>query len=163
MKLKYNYLLFMGILIMCLSILCACAEKKDNEFSDTPAKRGDFYTLQEAYDQGLITKADLQNIAYYQNYSKHDESYIPTPKNPAELSAETAHAIKQTYAYDLHIGKKPSEIFVTKYYGMYNDCVAIMIYSPGGWWESPWEDEIDGVIIQYINKDDQILIWQSVK
>lgn len=162
MKIKYRNLLIIWVLIMCLSILCACADKNGNEFDDTPAKRGDLYTLQEAYDLGLITKTDLQNIAYYANYPNHDESFTPTPKNPEELSAETAHAIKQTYAYEIHQENEnltitPSAVDIRRYHGTYNNCVVFM---KGSWFQAFSEVEIGGItFLRYPVQE--IYVWVS--
>ena len=53
---------------------------------------GAFYTLQEAYDGGFLTKDDLETIAYYLN---EGIAY------PEALDSRTDQAIREAAAYDL--------------------------------------------------------------
>ena len=64
--------------------------------------QGRFYTLKEAYNGGLISKADLMSIAYYHNGGRQyneeimGEDFVPAPKTPEKLSPATENAIKLT-------------------------------------------------------------------
>ena len=83
----------------------------------TPEQRysesvGEFYTLDEAYENGWLTQVDLKNIAYYYHTrygeTEHiDQSFVPTPKTPETLD----------------------NIDISQYYGTYNGCVVIGIVS----------------------------------
>lgn len=145
------------VVIMMLS-MTACA----------PKQRGTFYTLEEAYDQGLLTQDDLKSIAYYQNGESEDEDFEPMPKNPEELSEKTEKAIKETRAYDLrNRNPKPIEeakakdITILKYYGTYNDCVAVLLDDMfGGYFPIEREVIIAGVSFYYIGSDN-IMIWKE--
>lgn len=122
-----------------------------------PQKRGEFYTLQEAYDQGLLTVDDLKNIAYHLNGESPDESFVPTPKNPQTLSAATEKAIKETKAYDYRNDTispkkdvKPNGFRIVKYLGTYNNSLAIMIES--NYYVhtcAEWIDTVEGVSFNY--------------
>ncbi|HIU21834.1 MAG TPA: hypothetical protein IAD51_06385, partial [Candidatus Limadaptatus stercorigallinarum] len=88
----------LGFALVCLLVCAAGALVACNQ---EPQKRGEFYTLQEAYDAGLLTTDDLKSIACYLNGDENTDGFIPAPKVPAELSSETEQAIKETRAYDL--------------------------------------------------------------
>ena len=51
------------VLIMCVGILCACNNGDDfrNPINGEP-EAGEFYTLQEAFDNGWLSRGDLRNI-----------------------------------------------------------------------------------------------------
>lgn len=148
-----------GVIVMvCIGLFSAC----------TPKKSGEFYTLQEAYDQGLLTQDDLKSIAYYHNGESEDESFVPMPKTPEVLSNKTEKAIKETRAYNLRTQNpnpikkaEAKDITILKYYGTYNNCVALIMddihhdYS-----SAEREVTIDGVLFHY-NDGNSIIIWQQ--
>lgn len=134
---------------------------------------GYFYTLQEAYDKGLLTQADLMNIAYYHNSSINwavqyiPEDYVPVPKNPETLSQETETAIKQTYfdeyfKADKNHNTSLDDIYVgDDYYGTYNNCVAVMVWCADFGYACVIGDvNIGGVRFLYSDSN-EILIWVS--
>ncbi len=135
-----------------------------------PKQRGEFCTLQEAYDQGLLTQDDLKNIAYYQNGGSDDENFEPMPKTPESLSDKTEKAIKETRAYDLRnqdtnpIKKaKAKDVTILKYYGTYNNCVAVMITDYYHSYDlMEWDIEIEDVLFHYSNGN-RIIIWNEKK
>jgi hypothetical protein len=148
------------ILIMSFILLCGCTDEVE--------KKGDFYTLQEAYDQGLLTKDALESIAYYQNGGSDDENFVPIPKNPEELSEETENAIKETRVYDIRndsqepIKKaKTDDVSITQYYGTYNTCVAVMLDEAYYAYDAAlWDVTIGGIPFHY--KDgNRIIIWKQ--
>ena len=54
-------------LVTCAGIMCAC-NKNDDDFRNPrngEPEAGEFYTLQQAYDNGWLSKFDLLNIAYH--------------------------------------------------------------------------------------------------
>ena len=85
-KIKLSGGILLGMLCMLAGILAGCA----------PEASGDFYSLQEAYEAGYLTKEEIMSIAYYHNGSRvyneeiMSEEYTPIPKTPQELSEETS-------------------------------------------------------------------------
>ena len=84
-----------------------------------------FYTLQEAYDGGMLTVEDLQIIAEYLEKG----TSVPEP-----LSPDIENAIKEVAARDMREKEpdrfsdaKAEDFTITKYYGTYNGCVAFKI------------------------------------
>ena len=98
---KRKITLKLAALGIALTCLFACAAGVLVACNQEPQKRGEFYTLQEAYDAGLLTTNDLKSIACYLSGDENTDGFIPAPKVPAELSSETEQAIKETRAYDL--------------------------------------------------------------
>lgn len=99
---------------------------------------GTFYSLQKAYDDGLLTVDDLRSIAYYQSGGNDEPDILPTPKNPESLNDETEQAIKETHMVILrtqtHLDGTPmfpyaklADITVLGYYGTYTGAIAIKI------------------------------------
>ena len=76
-KIKLSGGILLGMLCMLAGILAGCA----------PEASGDFYSLQEAYEAGYLTKEEIMSIAYYHNggrvYNEEimSEEYTPIPKN----------------------------------------------------------------------------------
>lgn len=100
--------------------------------------KGEFYTLQQGYDNGLITIEELQTIAYYHS-NGHNCSYItPISKDPESLDEETMQKIKNDGLILLldqkdKDGKQKypnatiNDISVMGYYGTYNGVIAVKI------------------------------------
>lgn len=89
----------------------------------TEEPAGKLYSLQAAYDEGFITKEDLEQMAYYvNNFEKPEE----------ELDSKIEQAIKNKLAESTRIEYNPSYKFkadsfiITKYYGEYNGCYAFI-------------------------------------
>lgn len=124
--------------------------------------RGDFYSLQEAYNNGWLTKEDLQTIA----------NHHTNPEQGPKLSEKTERAIKETRAYDLRYGvetggniKEPSatvkDVIVTGYYGEYNGLFAVMITDAYTYTNDAIRDiDIAGVTFHYTDGN-RILVWKS--
>ena len=151
-------LIILGLMLAMILSFAACA----------PQKKGEFYTLQEAYDQGLLTVDDLKNIAYYQNGESPDENFVPTAKNPEILSSKTENAIKESRAYyyrNMEIGAiedaKSSGYRIVNYLGTYNSSVAVMIEDYMVVYTCAlWEEEIEGVTFKY-NYGNRIYIFKA--
>ncbi len=153
-----------GSILVLMFAITACIHK-GAEYE--PEKKGDFYTLQEAYNLELLTRDDLKSIAYYHNGTGDDESFVPLPKTPETLSVETENAIKETRAYDFrNMGTHPikdakiEDITIHKYYGTYNDCVAVMMYDYNCYPAVMRDDSIAGVLFNY-SDGNSILIWKD--
>ena|GEM_PF-1944982 len=116
---------------------------------------GAFFSLQEAFDKGLLTKADLESIAYYHNDDSMPvypetldadivKASIEDIKNNAngnkedemELTEELKAIILQDLCAKNSVPFKSDLIntFILAYYGTYNGCVVLSIsyitYSP---------------------------------
>lgn len=117
-------------------------EQLEKELAEKSA--GTFYTLQEAYNNGWLTQADLMSIACYHNggqrYNEEimSDDYKPAPKTPEILSKNVDLAIRQTLVNDLNKEYDSdsfvlNNIVVCAYYGTYNGGAAIrMVYSVDG-------------------------------
>lgn len=132
---------------------------------------GNFYTLQEAYNKGWFTQADLMNIAYY-HYSALNwgaeyipEGYNPAPKTPEVLGSETLTAIKQTYwdnNYKVNNphNVSPDDIFIGgDYYGTYNGCVAVTVWLKNGGYPDVMADYYVGNVRFVYPCPNVISIW----
>ncbi len=105
--------------------------------SEMGLKEGEFYTLQQAYDNSWLTQEDLKSIAYYHNGGREGneeimgEDYQPQPKTPEVIDKMTELSIKQTYCDNLRKqdNAKPSGVTIERYYGAYNGCYAVVLSS----------------------------------
>lgn len=122
---------------------------------------GKFYTLQEAHDKGLLTIQDLQTIADFLNGGT---------ASPTELSGEIIELIKEAAAIEMSnketaLETKAEDFNILKYYGSYNDSVAIILNDP--YHEYPadivniWV-EVAGVSFHYVGHG-TITIWTKNK
>ena len=122
---------------------------------------GKFYTLQEAYEVKMLSIEDLQSIARY-----HADG-----TSPAEaLSSDITSKIKKLAARNMHereidlvVDAKAEDFSITRYYGTYNECVALMINDP--YHEYPAEDldvneEVAGVLFHYTDPN-RIVVWKQ--
>lgn len=112
---KKKILVTVIFLITALSMLmCGCERK-----------HGEFYTLEEAYNNGLLTKENLEEIAYYVN----DQL-----KYPEELDSKVEKKIKNDMAYDFrhrtdHAVKeaKAEGFMIFAFYGEYSGSYIVRI------------------------------------
>ena len=116
---------------------------------------GVFYTMEEAYEAGYLTREDLTNIAYYHN------EWVPYPET---LDNSIAEAIKKTQAEDLRKDvpeAKAEDIQIIKYYGEYNGNYAVMVDNPYGEYPAVIVDEwetVGGVKFHYRGFN-RIVVW----
>lgn len=144
-KKVYCMVVVLLCLILCCGILSACEDKD----------YGTLYSLDEAYEQNLISKEDLQKIAeIYNSDSENRTASVST------LSEETARNIR--CAYCLIWGQKVSrhkEVGISGYYGTYNTCTAVSVWADAAFLigdengcVDPWyfeTYEIDGVVFHW--------------
>lgn len=167
-------LINIGIVLMLAAAVAACAPKIETTLEDEPEKKGDFYSLQEAYDLELLTQDDLKNIAYYLSVDggvedeNEDDSFVPLPKTPEVLSIETENAIKETRAYYLRNlsphsiqDAKADGIRIFLYFGTYNNCVAVMMYDYFAYTAAGKDVTIAEVVFHYWDGN-TILIWKKL-
>ena len=155
------------VLIMCVGILCACNNGDDfrNPINGEP-KAGEFYTLQEAFDNGWLSRGDLRNIAYHRTGDGQKKGFKPTPKNPEVLSAETELAIKEAYAANLRergiLEAVADGVGVNNYFGIYNDLVTVFIYDKySGYADVILNQTIGGIKFTY-NNSNEIIVWKQI-
>ncbi len=117
-------------------------EEENKKLKDKIAKYeeqqsfGEFYSLQQAYDSGLLTQDDLKSIAYYYNggIEGNEETmgvdFQPQSMTPEILDKITEFSIKQTYCNYLHEERaEPSGVTLVNYCGVYNGCYAVVLDS----------------------------------
>ena len=141
------------IIIMCLLTFGGC----DNHNEETDkTKLGNFYTLQEAYDGGMLTVEDLQVIAEY-----HEKGVsVPEP-----LSPDVENAIKEVAARNMREKENIEDatadgFWIDRYYGTYNGSVAFMI---SGYIAYPAvvldENEIVAGVRFHYTDPNRIMVW----
>ena len=155
MKKRILGILFTAVLVLLLGVSVAGCGYKPH---------GTFYSLQEAYDAGYITRADLEEIAERQN----NGTYV----SEEELDAQIKQQILEDRAEGLRNPEEDpypeaeaSGVRIVYYYGVYQgDSYAVMlsnIYEPAfpAVDEEQW-DHIDSVDILYFNPR-RIEIWKK--
>ena len=155
MKKRIIGILFAAMLVLLLGMSVAgCGYKP----------QGAFYSLQEAYDAGYITRTDLEEIAERQNDwgSALKEELDPQVKQMiCEDEAERLRNLEE----DPYPEAEASGVRIVHYYGVYQgDSYAVMlsnIYEPAfpAVDEEQW-DHIDSVDILYFNSR-RIEIWKK--
>ena len=146
---KKKILVTVIFLITALSMLISGCDKK----------YGNFYTLEEAYNNGLLTKENLEEIAYYINENLN---------YPKALNRITEKKIKNDMAYkiscEMNIEKAEArDVFIKAYYGEYSGCYVVRIDYE--YWAYPafpvnkWL-EIDGVKIHIIYPE-LYTVWKN--
>lgn len=86
---------------------------------------GTFYSLEQAYNDKLISYEDLLNIAYHTgNYRYNEELFEEfTPTEKGELDKSVERTIKK--ALSKRDGREKPNTFIVYYYGCYNGYYAI--------------------------------------
>lgn len=118
--------LFLIVMILCSSLVlvAGCSSEKQ------------FYTLQQAYDNGLLTQEDLLSIAYYHhggtegNEDLFHADYVPQPKDTKYLNVIEQNILKQTYLSEFLSSAKNATkdgVFIQQYYGVYNGYAALIM------------------------------------
>ena len=127
---RKKFVVFIPILIFCLALPCLL-------LGCSPKKYGERYSLQSAYDAGILTVNDLEIIA------RLEPSEVP-------LDEKTEKAIKASFAYEVNQTQKgakakPEEFNLT-YYGTIGKVVLIECETHY-WWpiESILPRKIGGV------------------
>ena len=153
MKKRIIGILFAAMVVLLLGVSVAgCGYKP----------QGTFYSLQEAYDAGYITRADLEEIAERQNnwrFVSKEELDEQTEQMICEDEAERLRNLEE----DPYPEAEASGVWIVHYYGVYQeDCYAVML---SGYTSFPAEvipqwEHIDGVDILYIDPL-RIKIWKK--
>lgn len=126
--------------------------------------QGTFYSLQEAYDAGYITRADLEEIAERQNDwgSALKEELDPQVKQM--ICEDEADRLRNLEEYPIPEAEAGG-VWIVHYYGVYQgESYAIMLENryDGAFptVEIPQREHIDGVDILYIDLR-RIEIWKK--
>ena len=134
--------IYMLLIVMLLGIGLVGCNSKEYEMIEK------VYILREAYELNLLSKDDLENIAYYYNKLDNDE-FNAEPKNPEYINANIEKKIKKFYLKEIinepHISINYVNIY--DYYGTYNRCVVVGITDSFYVYDYVIEDEylVDGV------------------
>ena len=142
------------LLVLALSIVIAGCGEKENE-----PPRGELLGLKAAYDRGLLTEDDLQEIAHY-----HNDAVV----YPESIPDDIAGLIKETYIYRLRSQNGAEDatvddIDIKKYYGEYGGAYVVIIddnfvFDPA---DVPYHtEEIAGVEFEYVGYD-VIEVWRG--
>ncbi len=155
MKKRIIGILFAAVLVLLLGVSVAgCGYKP----------QGTFYSLQEAYDAGYITRADLEEIAERQNDwgSALKEELDPQVKQM--ICEDEADRLRNLEEYPIPEAEA-SGVRIVHYYGVYQgNCYALILNSryeldyPMQPVEQP--EFIDGIEFMYYNPL-RIIIWKK--
>ena len=123
--------------------------------------RGNFYSLKEAYEKGLLEKENIQTIADYHN----NKTSAPEP-----LSDKMAMEIKEEWSkkWKMDSGNcfdiATDEVGLMRYYGYY-DNVYVVFLSYGQYIDlyAPCEFEIEGIVFSFshANYMDGLVVYQK--
>lgn len=164
MKLRKNIIYIVLIIILCFFTMCSCNIGDDfrNPINGEP-EAGKFYSLQEAFDNGWLSRGDLRNIAYHRTGDGQRKGFKPTPKNPETLSAETESAIKEYWAEQHMDDEFYSQIISLSYYGKYNGLIVAFIKTGAQAFCVIVEEEIGGIKFQYPDGTHKIYVWKPIE
>jgi len=137
MKRRFLAMLLTGCLtVLTLFSFVGCGE----------AIKGEFYSLQGAYEEDLIQREDLQKIASYHNNHQTLEVF----------DEKLVNVIKDLFAKELREKSKEfstitgDKIVLTKFYGEYGDCYVLMLdYGYHTDEYNPFDLEIAGIVFHF--------------
>ena len=117
----------------------------------------EFYYLKEVYESGEITRQDLLSIAYYANdgiteanQAQYPSGFVPTPKNPQELSEKTITAIENSLSVYLSEGDNDEvSAHFYGYHGQYGDYLVVSLSDSRGAWTWVYDYVVDGVHFRF--------------
>lgn len=127
---------------------------------------GKLVNLQEAYNSGLLNEQDLMSIAYYHgSLGGVIGTFVPTPKEPENLSAETTKTIRHIY-FKTYVEQRVDDfdilniddVEILVYYGTYNGAVVVRMKDNFGFIGLIREVIIAGITFEY-SSDNDILVW----
>jgi hypothetical protein len=143
-KLFYSkFIISIVCMIICITFLFGACGKSDVQTHSED--NGQLYTIDSAYESGWLTKDDLMDICYYAyknvwtGEDKDSSTWVKVDYTPSRkldsLDSKVETSIKECY-YNLNKSKFIDkdgkslggiEKLTVKYYGTYNDCVAVSI------------------------------------
>lgn len=121
-RFKRFYLLLVTIFFLILASSCVKGKIE-----------GEFYNIEDAYEQKFLTRDDLLNIAYYYNGSKNinDSDFVPKEVSINELSKSVSNSIKRTHLKRIQEyveNGKIEKVHISHYFGKYGKCIVLTIY-----------------------------------
>ena len=148
------------VVLIIFSLLITGCKKGENSI-----REGIFYTLSEAYNNNIIDKDDLINIAYYYNGKRNinDQTVEIKSLDWEKFNDDVILAIKYNYyLYNSDYFDNYRNITIREYYGSYNDtyCVMMESYCVAG--DVLFYDlEIDGVKFEEFTDLVQIFVFNK--
>lgn len=144
------------VFILCLSaVIAACVFCGCNR----GVVEGEFYTLKEAYEAGLLTREDLQTIALYYNGGED----VPDPIDARVAASIRESAAQRERLVNHTLEAKARDYEILKFYGEYNGCYAVKFNFPYGQFPAvdvdEWE-EIGGIRFHHTTHE-PLEIWKS--
>ena len=112
------------LVLFILLLLTGCSISMTKDY-------GKFYKLEDAYNEGIITRDDLLTLAYINNNgNEYNENNINDDFNPKEinendLTSGILHKIKSTASES----KEEYDSYNVTFYGKYNGAYAIKLNS----------------------------------
>jgi len=98
-------------------------DNPDEEF------KGQFYTLKEAYEMGLLTHDDLVQIADYHHHNvKNEESIDAQTEYKLRVAWANTLTERGTYNYCFPNGLTVEDVVRLRYYGVYNGAVVVLFF-----------------------------------
>ena len=131
---------------------------------------GEIYSLEEAYENGWITREHLLSIAYYfgqknNNEELLDENYAPIPKKPEKLSKKTALKIRKT---DLYMEQNEydretldlEDIKIIAYHGCYAGCWIVEMRERGTIFDDTMTERSIGNV-KFTYREGLPIVWKE--
>lgn len=155
------------VLILCLgTFLPACSDEQAQSEPENPwedyAPAGLFFYLEDAYEYGMFTHEQLEQIAYnYNNNIRPTEGF--SDELDYQMRSDVAY---YSYIYNPSFRTQYPEDYSLIYYGCYNDCYTILMdnensHSYLAGIVDYWED-IGGVQFHHRSYDGDLLIWKRL-
>ena len=125
----------MAFVAVCVPLVAAVLVAGCTPEQQYAASVGNFYSLEEAYENGWLTQEDILSIAYYYNQGTDGneelmgENYAPKPIVPETLDEARVNQIKRTYLNEVIAMPEGSfeHVFIRAYYGTYHENIVIHI------------------------------------
>ena len=157
----FKFLIVTIALVLSLGILCAC-DKEENSPKYSPDARGQFYTLQTAYDNGMLTLNDLNVVADILNNCQELDI--------AEVDPDVLKAVRALYYNGLCDDRYPNgklcypnakvEDVSVGFYGVFNGSYCFRISDGHSMYPGVMvEDYIAGVRFYYSGPN--IIVWRE--
>ncbi len=111
--------------------------------------KGEFFSLQNAYDKGWISSENLQSVAELYNAKNTAENNLPEV---------ISTAIKNDYAVKINTS---ADNVSYDFYGEYNGCIAVMMFSSTEEFPDVMTDVTVGEVTIHYTDGNKILIWKQ--
>ena len=125
----------LSVLISLISIICLAFAFGgcDNETAEV---KGQFYTMEEAYENHWLDEGDLKSIAccYYENDLRYEENpYSGMFTSTVELSEKMETDIKQAFLEQVvRLSEEyKDDVSIKRYFGTYNGNIVVRMYCEG--------------------------------